>query len=795
MDPGRTLEFDKLKEIISSYALSDLGRSRIAELCPLDELEEIKHQLSLCSEAKKVILSFGRLPLDGLSDIRPLLIRLRIAGSILDPYDFLALLNLAEVNEKVRKFFWDIKDELAPNLKGFVSNLPSLSQVVRSISSRISPEGEVLESASPELRRIRRQMAKARDELQRRLESILSSPQYGQAIQERIVTIRNNRYVIPVKQEFKGMIQGVVQGVSSSGATLFLEPLSVVDLNNTIHQLAADEEREIRRILLDLSEEVRGFVEELSLAVELLGELDFISAKARFSIDYDCYEPEINTDGILDLKRARHPILEHAIRSRSRPSDEDALQPDRVVPIDVYLGYDFNTLVITGPNTGGKTVALKTVGLLSLMALSGLHIPAQERSKVGLWSKVFADIGDEQSIEQNLSTFSSHISRIIEIIHEADPDSLILLDELGAGTDPAEGAALGMALLDYFHSIGAKTIATTHHSQLKVHAHNQPGMENASVEFDVQTLKPTYRLLIGVPGSSNALRIARKLGMPGEILEKAKGYMGAGAVAIEKMLMGMEETRRKLEHEQALLSEKLSAAEEKARRYEEMIRQIERQRDEIIRKAREEAEGIISDARKTIEHVVQEIRREQASKESIKRAHQIVENLRRNFQRKEETEGKPVPFNPGDLIRVKSLNAAGKLVKIRDDKGEALIQVGGLELTVPISDIERFEPADEVRLTPPQLLQIKLTKRSTISPQINLIGSTTDEAKRRLDKYLDDAFLAGLEQVRVIHGRGTGALKRAVRDLLMDHPHVKSFRYAEPSEGGDGVTLVTLKLD
>jgi len=794
MDLERTLEFDKLKEIILSYALSDLGRVRVAELRPLDKLEEIKEQLTLCAEAKRVILAFGKLPLEGLSDVRPLLVRLRISGSILDPYDFLALLNLAEVNEKVRRFFKEVKSEIAPHLKKMASNLPNLSRIVHAISSRISPEGEILEGASPELRRIRRNMSRARDELQRRLEAILNSPHYQQAIQERIVTIRNNRYVIPIKQEFKGVIQGVVQGVSSSGATLFLEPISVVDLNNALHQLAAEEEREIRRILLELSDEMRGVVEDLSAAVEILGELDFINAKALFSIDYDCHEPEINTEGVLDLRRVRHPILEHSIRSRSG-SNFGPLTPDRVVPIDVHIGYEFTTLVITGPNTGGKTVALKTIGLLSLMALSGLLIPAAERSKVALWSRIFADIGDEQSIEQNLSTFSSHISKIIEIIREADPNSLILLDELGAGTDPAEGAALGMAILDHLHSTGARTIATTHHSQLKVHAHNQPGMENASVEFDPQTLKPTYRLLVGVPGSSNALKIAQKLGMPQEILEKAKVYMGGEAVAVEEMLADMEQARRELERDRRMIAERLSEAEERAKRFEEMLDQIKREREEIIRSAEEEARRIISGARKTIERTVEEIRREQASKESIKRAHEAIENLRRSLQKDEVGERKSGIYTPGELVRIKSLDAAGKIVRVRDDKGKASIQVGGVELTVPISDIERLEPGEEVKLTSPQLLQIRLTKRASISPQINLIGCTTDEARRKLDKYLDDAFLAGLERVRVIHGRGTGALKKAVRDLLSDHPHVRSFRYGNPPEGGDGVTVVTLETD
>ncbi|HID10306.1 MAG TPA: endonuclease MutS2, partial [Candidatus Latescibacteria bacterium] len=379
------------------------------------------------------------------------------------------------------------------------------------------------------------------------------------------------------------------------------------------------------------------------------------------------------------------------------------------------------------------------------------------------------------------------------IIREADPNSLILLDELGAGTDPAEGAALGMAILDHLHSTGARTIATTHHSQLKVHAHNRPGMENASVEFDPQTLKPTYRLLVGVPGSSNALKIAYKLGMPQEILEKAKEYMGSEAVAVEEMLTDMERTRREMERNRRVIAEKLSEAEERAKRYEEMLARIEREREEIIHSAEEEARRILSGARRTIERAIEEIRRQQASKESIKRAHEAIENLRRSLQRERREDRKGGVYSRGELVRIRSLDAAGKVVRIRDDRGEALIQVGGVELTVPISDIERLEPGEEVKLTPPQLLQIRLTKRASISPQINLIGCTADEAKRKLDKYLDDAFLAGLEQVRVIHGRGTGALKRAVRELLTGHPHVRSFRFGNPPEGGDGVTVVTLE--
>ena len=786
MDVERILEFDKLKSMLSGYAVSELGARLASELKPLPSREEVERELRLCSEAKNLILSYGRLPLEGLKDISETISKLRILGSILAPDQLLDILSLAGIAEEVRRFFKKLGEGEAPLLRGIALELPRFADLIELISSCISPEGEILDSASPQLRRIRAEIASLRREIQRRLESIISSPKLQGAIQERVITVRNGRYVIPVKQGMRDLIPGVVQGVSSSGATLFIEPLAVVELQNRLTQLAAEEEREIKRILAELTDKARERADDLSKALEILGKLDFISAKALFSIDYRCCEPKINEEGIVDLKKARHPILEKTIK-------EGKGLTDRIVPIDIHVGHDFNTLVITGPNTGGKTVALKTVGLLCLMALSGMHIPADDGSSVALFDGIYADIGDEQSIEQSLSTFSSHMLRIVRIIEKATPNSLVLLDELGAGTDPAEGAALGMAILDHFHSLGARTIVTTHHSLLKIHAHQTPGMENASVEFDPETLRPTYRLLIGVPGRSNALQIAARLGVPREILERAKGYMGEREMAVEEMLAEMDETRRRMERERAELRERLEQAEKTIKRYKEMAEQLKREKEEILRRAREEAMRIVSTARRTIEKAIREIRAESASKASIKRAHQAVEELKRRLAESEpERPVQALKLSPGDLIRIRSLNAPGKVVRIRDDKGEVTVQVGGMEITVPAADVEPLSPSEAEKLTSPQILSIQLMKRATVKPEINLVGCRVDEALRKLDKYLDDAFLAGLDQVRVIHGRGTGALRRAIREFLSDHPHVESFSNAAPNEGGDGVTVVRL---
>lgn len=787
MDAERVLEFDKLKSMLSGYAVSELGARLASELKPLSSREEIERELRLCSEAKSLILSYGRLPLEGLRDISETISKLRMLGSILAPEQLLELLSLAETAEGIRRFFKKLREGEAPLLKEIALELPKLADLIELISSRISSEGEILDSASPQLRRIRAEISSLRREIQRRLESIISSPKLRDAIQERVVTVRNGRYVIPVKQGMRDLIPGVVQGVSSSGATLFIEPLAVVELQNRLTRLAAEEEREIRRILAELTDKARRRADDLSKALEILGKLDFISAKALFSIDYRCCEPRINEEGVVDLRKARHPILEKTIR-------EGRGLTDRIVPIDIHVGCDFNTLVITGPNTGGKTVALKTVGLLCLMALSGMHIPAEEGSSVALFDGIYADIGDEQSIEQSLSTFSSHMLRIVRIIEKATPNSLVLLDELGAGTDPAEGAALGMAILDHFHhSLGARTIVTTHHSSLKIHAHQTPGMENASVEFDPETLRPTYKLLIGVPGRSNALQIAARLGMPREILERARGYMGEREMAVEEMLAEMDETRRRMERERAELRRRLEQAERTVKQYREMTEQLKREKEEILRRAREEAMRIVSTARRAIEKAIRDIKAEKASKASIKRAHQAVEELKGKLIESEPGRlPQALKLSPGDPVRVKSLNAPGEVVRFRDDKGEVTLRMGSVEITVPAADVEPLSPSEAERLTSPQILGIQLMKRATVKPEINLVGCRVDEALRKLDKHLDDAFLAGLDQVRVIHGRGTGALRRAIREFLSDHPHVESFSNAAPNEGGDGVTVVRL---
>jgi DNA mismatch repair protein MutS2 len=825
----KVLEYDKLKSLLKKYTLSQLGALRVEELKPSRQIDEIRQQQKLCSEAKALYQTSNGFPLRGLQDISPVLRKVAKPGAILEADQLLDVGRVAHVAQNVRRGLAKINASDFPNLCTIVNNLPTFVELAKSITDCISSEGEILDQASPTLRNIRRQLTNTREKIQSKLETILRSPHHQKSLQENIITLRNDRYVIPIKQDARSHFPGIVQGQSTSGATVFIEPFSIVELNNALHQLAEEERQEVRRVLFVLSEQVRECVTGLEVALDILGELDFLGAKTQLSLNLNAVEPLLNARGFVKLMSARHPLLEANLqlqarkgKTLNRPNREgdsfrrlsQSLSVPLIVPTDLHIGDSFHTIVITGPNTGGKTVVLKTIGLLTLMAQSGLHIPARSGSEIAVFDDIFADIGDEQSIEQNLSTFSSHITKIIEILKHLErsdiPDrksekgekSLVLLDELGAGTDPTEGAALGMAILDRLGQSGARTIVTTHYGALKAHAHTQEGMENASMEFNWLTLSPTYRLLIGVPGSSNAIKIAQRLGMPDSITSEAKAYMGDRLVAVEDLIVSMQESQRELEAEREIVQGKVRAAETIYKKHEALISQFEVERDELKRTAEKEASEILKNARKLIERTIADVHKESASKKSVRSAVTHIENaqkeLKERHQPKEQalTEPPPLPkIQVGDKVRLKGLNQFGEVVSIiKSSKAPLKVRVRNMQMQVSYDEIELCPEvgSDNPNLAP-SVLDVQHRKAGVIKTELNLRGKTVNEALDETDKYLDDAFLAGLSNVRIIHGKGTGALRGAIQKLLCEHPLVVDFQAAPLNEGGAGVTNIILK--
>ena len=793
----KTLEFDKIKELIGRYCVSGLGRSLAEQLRPHAEIARIEYLLDLCDEAKRIQTEGGSLPLGGLRDIRRLMEKARVLGSILEPEELLEIASTCKVIGNLRVFAKKGSEEY-PMTAGIIENMSDFSGLERAISRCFDQEGKILDTASPKLSKIRRQLVAVRQRIITHLESILRSPQYRTAVQDNLITIRNNRYVIPIKQSHKGDISGVVQASSASGVTVFMEPAATVELNNQMRQLSDQETAEIRRILRELTNEIRESLPELEATVHALAQIDLLNAKATLCINLVTTKPTLNEEGYIDIAQARHPILQ----LRSVPEDDDL---EKVVPIDFNIGRSFDTLVITGPNTGGKTVALKTVGLLTLMMQSGLHIPASEGSCMSVFKEVYADIGDEQSIEQNLSTFSSHMTRIIRITKEAGKSSLVLLDELGAGTEPSEGAALGRAILDFLHSKGAITVATTHHDSLKAHAHSQEGMENASVAFDSKTLKPTYKLQIGVPGSSNALRIANRLGLPEEISKAAESYLGSESLEVAELISNVEEMKQELEVEKRIAEEKIVSASRTQQEHERLLRQLKSRKRELEKEAMLEASNIIQKARNLVDATVSEIRKQNASALSVKRAHQSIAKAKREVSvaaRQPKVEGRrprPGELKVGRGYYLKNLGGRGVLLSLPDAKGVVQVRIGGARLNLPASELQ-IETSPGASQTGVAIAaarsrayaNIGASAKPNVPSSISLRGDRAEEALSKVDKYLDDAALAGLQSVSIVHGKGTGALRTAVAELLKDHPLVADFRLGKLDEGGSGVTIVDL---
>ena len=775
----RILEFNKVREQLASHTAFALGREWALWLEPAVEVELIEARQQETAEALQLINREGGLPLGGVRDIREHLRRAQM-GSALSPESLLEIASTLYGAGRARRFLLDKAQEDSA-LWELAQRLEPAPALRERIERCIGDDGEILDSASDHLRMLRSRMRSLQGRIRDRLESIIHSSRYQKVLQDPIITLRNGRYVVPVKTEFKGLLPGIVHDQSGSGATLFVEPTAVVEINNQLRQLEIEEAEEIERILRELTALVGSQARELLISVETLGRLDFIFSKAFYAASQQAVRPVLRTDGRLEIRKGRHPLLK-----------------GEVVPLDLWLGKDFTTLVITGPNTGGKTVALKTVGLLTAMAQAGLHVPADEGTELNVFSGVFADIGDEQSIEQNLSTFSSHMANIVRIMEEVDNNSLVLLDELGAGTDPTEGAALAMALLQWFHRQGCRTIATTHYSELKAFAYSTEGLANASVQFDVATLRPTYKLEIGLPGRSNAFAIASRLGLRDEVIDAARAHLTREDIQIADLIQDMEENRRRAIHERTVAERVRAEVESVQREYERRLAELTREKEDILAAARAEAAELLLKAKSDADSLLGQLRAaERWERESVAREVRMV------LQDKQAALTQEIPAQPvkqsavpreqllpGSSVYLNKLRQTGRVLELTG-AGEALVQVGALRVTLPIEELTITDDqpsAAGMRST----VKLQTSKASLISSELDLRGLTVEEAMEKVDKYLDDALLAGLSQCRIIHGKGTGVLRSAIRSQLENHPQVKAFRFGVPGEGGDGVTVAEL---
>ena len=781
-----TLEYPKIIEQLASEAAFSASRDLALALVPSADAAEVRQRLAYTTEARRLLEQRSDAGVRGARDVRPQ-VRAAERDIQLVPSDLLAVQATLRSAAYVSRLFTRL-DDTFPLLRTLAEDVPTRPALETHIAACISEEGDVLDSASPELRRLRAEIRGAQQRLQERLGTLVN--EFRSALQEPIVTIRSERYVLPVRAEARSQVRGIVHDQSGSGATVFVEPLVVVEMNNRLRQLHLEERREVERILQELTQEVAREALAIRLAVELLAEIDLHLAKARYAGRLRATAPRTNGDGRLRLRRARHPLL-----------------TGNVVPLDFWLGDETRMIVITGPNTGGKTVALKTVGLLALMAQAGLHIPADEESEVPIYANVFADIGDEQSIEQSLSTFSSHLSRIVEILASAGSGTLVLLDELGAGTDPTEGSALARAILSYLLAQGAEAVATTHYSELKVFAHEQPGIENASVEFNVETLSPTYRLSIGLPGRSNALAIAARLGLPQEIIEAARGFVGTAGVEMEGLLTGLAAERAGAADERYRLSMERAEAEHQRRELERQREQFEEERTRILDEARAQARRESASLQAEIARIRTQMRRTQQSPEQLSallsRARTVEQRAAPTGPRVPRTQhdtGAAVgeeriagPVALGDTVYVRTMGQRGEVVGPPNARGEVEVQLGALKVRVAGRDVERLSRR-QARAADDRPLVILPPRDATEAPdlQLDLRGWRVDDALEAVEQHINDAALAGMPFVRILHGKGTGALRQAIRQQLARNPLVRSQVSAPANEGGDGITVVTL---
>ena len=782
----RVLEYHKIIEKLTEYAGSEMGKTLCKNLMPSSNLGEICQAQTETSDALARIYAKGSISFSGLKDVRGSLLRLKV-GSTLSIVELLQISGLLDVALRVKSYSRkENAQDGEDSLDASFSAIEPLSPLNNEIKRCIISEEEIADDASPALKSVRRSMRLTNDRIRTQLSSMVNSQSVGSKLQDNIITMRNGRYCLPVKAEYRSQVQGMIHDQSSSGSTLFIEPMAVVKLNNDLRELEIKEKEEIEKILADLSSQAAQYHEVLSANVAVLTQLDFIFAKANLSRSYNGTQPRFNENGWIHIKKGRHPLLDKK----------------KVVPIDIHMGKDFKLLIVTGPNTGGKTVSLKTVGLFTLMGQAGLHIPAFDNSELSVFENVFADIGDEQSIEQSLSTFSSHMTNIVRILAESNYKSLVLLDELCAGTDPTEGAALAISILKNFLIRSVTTMATTHYSELKVFALSQKGACNACCEFDVSTLSPTYKLLIGVPGKSNAFAISQKLGLPQFIIDDAHKNLDAADQDFEDLLSDLEASRKTIERErEEIETYKAEVADLKAR-LETKQENLDARKEKILREANEQARSILQDAKDFADQTIRDMNKMASgamdSKAMEKKRTAVREKLNKvSGNLTLSANGKKTNLKAGDLklgdsVKVLSMGIKGTVSALPDSKGMVLVQMGILKSRIALSDLELL---DEEVIKPPGLQKtgagkIKMSKSASISTSLNIIGKTVDEAMPEVEKYLDDAYLAHLSQVTIIHGRGTGALKNAVHQRLKRMKHIKSYRLGTFGEGETGVTIV-----
>lgn len=779
----RVLEFHKVIDQMRQHAASSLGVEKIESLKPSTNIEEVNRLQAETDEGAKVVRLKGNAPLGGIHDIRTGLKRSQIGGS-LNPAELLDIADTIYGGRRLKAFIQKMVDDdvKLPLLHAYTGQLTDAGELEQAILQCIDEQGDILDSASEALRKIRRQIRSAETRTRDKLENIIRSTNSKKMLSDAVITIRNDRFVIPVKQEYRGSFGGIVHDQSSSGATLFIEPSSVVEINNQLREAKVQEKQEIEKVLVELTRQTAEQSAELLHNVDVLQEVDFIFAKAHYAQALKASRPQININGVLSLKKARHPLI-HA---------------DEVVPIDVELGGAYSSLIITGPNTGGKTVTLKTIGLVTLMAQSGLQIPVQDGSTTALFQSVFADIGDEQSIEQNLSTFSSHMTNIIDILKNVDDNSLVLLDELGAGTDPQEGAALAIAILDHVYRLGARVAATTHYSELKAYAYEREGILNASVEFDVETLRPTYRLLLGIPGRSNAFDISRRLGMDVDLIQAAKQQVSSDTNKVDSMIASLEKNQKQAEKDRRHAENILQETEQLREDLDKKVTALENEREHVLQKARRQGKETVAQAKQQAGEIISELREFQQRQGQVKE-HELIDALRRLEEAEPHlTKTKPSSpsihgnthnFRPGDEIKVVSLDQKGHIVeKLGGD--EYLAQLGIMKMNVKADDLRPIQSKKEAPVK--TIISVKGGK-DHVKTELDLRGRRYEEAMAAVEKYLDDALLAGYQQVSIIHGKGTGALRGGVAKVLKNHSHVKNTRMGSMGEGGTGVTIVQLQ--
>lgn len=782
------LELDKIINTLTGFAATEVGKEIISRLRPVADNNYIRERLAEVTAGCEIKENYGKPPFGGIRDLRDIIKKVN-KDMVLSAEEIVSVQNSLNGIRNLEKFFQEIIAEEDPViiekryslLTDKALQLELLTALERNLDRCFDEYGEIKDNASGRLASIRKKIESTENQIREKLNNIIRGTKYQSMLQDSLITKRENRYVVPIKKEFRNTFNGIVHDHSASGMTIFMEPMVIVRLNNRMREMKGEEDAEIFRILQELTAKIKLKLEVIKSNLKIASILDVVFARVDYSGEIKGTAPEINNKRTIRIKEGRHPLLQ-----------------DEAVPIDAEVGKDFTSLVITGPNTGGKTVALKTVGLFVLMTELGLHLPASRGTSISLFAEVFADIGDEQSIEQDLSTFSSHMNNIKSYLKKADEDSLVLLDELGAGTDPKEGAALGIAILEKLKENNAIAIATTHYGQLKSYAYSTPGVENASVEFDLETLRPTYRLIMGVPGGSNAFEIALRLGLPEQIIENAKNLINEQDLNVENIISDLNHQRQKyqeLKQESRARNRRAKKLEEK---YDQQLQELEEQKNKIIKEAHEEAEAIIKDARKQTKKIIRNLKNRdfQVRPEVDRKAAKINNQLKEiedkfTIESEKSSQEAKEPLQIGDQVRIMSVGQKGKVVDIDEENEEATVQAGIMKVTAALNELSKVELAEQENEE--MIKKYRVNKSKSVSNRLDLRGERYDEAQYKLNKYLDDAFLAGYNELEIVHGKGTGALREAVQEILEEHQHVSSYRLGRPEEGGTGVSIVSIK--